>query len=57
MIKQLVHQLNYSICAEIAVTLFAIIFVAVVIRTLLTRNEITDQQSRIVLGDGTEETS
>ncbi len=57
MIKQLVHQLDFTVCAEIAVTLFAIVFAAVVIRTLLTRKAITDQQSRIVLGDGTEETS
>ncbi len=55
MIKQLTSYLNYSIFAELALLLFAVIFVAVVIRTLLTRSEITQEQARIVLGDKTEE--
>ncbi len=55
MIKQLTSYLNYSIFAELALLLFAAIFVAVVIRTLLTRSEITQEQAKIVLGDKTEE--
>jgi hypothetical protein len=37
--------------AEIALVMFAAIFIAVVIRTLCTRSDITRQQAKIVLGD------
>lgn len=57
MIKQLINQLNFAVCAEIALLLFALVFAAVVIRTLLTRSEVTNQQSRIVLGEKTEESA
>ena len=55
MIKNLTSLLDYSMFAELAVAMFAIIFIAIVVRTLSVRNEITDQQARIVLGDRTEE--
>jgi hypothetical protein len=54
MIKQALDQLSYSIFAEIALLMFALIFIAVVVRTLLTRREVTKQQAKIVLGDQTE---
>ncbi len=54
MIKQALEQLSYSIFAEAALLMFALIFVAVVVRTLLTRRDVTKQQAKIVLGDQTE---
>ena len=54
MIKQLIKYIDYSMFAELALVAFAIIFVVVVIRTLLTRSDITKQQANIVLGDNTE---
>ena len=54
MIKKLVAFLDYSMFAELALLMFAAIFVAVVIRTLATRSEVTDQQAKIVLGEDTE---
>lgn len=51
MIKQLTEYLNYGLFAEIALVLFAAIFIAVVIRTLRTKSEITTRQAKIVLGD------
>ena len=55
MIKNLTSILDYAMFAELAVAMFAIIFVAIVIRTLLVRSEITKQQASIVLGDNAEE--
>ena len=54
MIKQLVKHLDYSLFAELALVSFAIIFVAVVIRTLVMRSDVTRQHANIVLGDQTE---
>ena len=54
MIQWALKQLNVSIFAELALLMFAIIFVAVVIRTLLTRRDVTLRQANIVLGDSTE---
>ena len=51
MIKKLTSYLDYSMFAELALVLFAIIFVAVIIRTLLTRSDETRRQANIVLGD------
>ena len=55
MIKELTTFLDYSLFAELALLMFAAIFIAVVIRTLCTRSDITSQQARIVLGDQPEE--
>ncbi len=57
MIKRLTSYLDYSTFAELALLLFACIFVAVVIRTLMTRSDITERQAKIVLGDQTEKNS
>jgi hypothetical protein len=51
MIKKLTTYLDYSMFAELSLLMFAAIFIAVVIRTLRTRDEVTDQQAKIVLGD------
>jgi hypothetical protein len=55
MIKALTSYLDYSIFAEIALVIFAVVFVAVVIRTLLTDSHVTSYQAHIVLGDQSEE--
>jgi hypothetical protein len=54
MIKQVLNQFDYSLFAEAALVAFAMIFVAVVMRTLLLRSETTNQYAKIVLGDKTE---
>ncbi len=40
--------------AEIALAIFAVVFVSIVIRTLLLQSETTSQQAKIVLGDDKE---
>ncbi len=54
MIKRLTTYLDYSIFAEVALLMFAAIFIAIVVRTLLTRSDVTKRQADIVLGDNTE---
>lgn len=54
MIKKLTSFLDYGMFAEIALAIFAMVFVAIVIRTLLMKNETVSQQAAIVLGDETE---
>lgn len=49
MIKQLTSFLGYSAFAELALIMFAAVFVAIVLRTLLTRSDVTEAQSQIVL--------
>ncbi len=51
MIKKLIGELDYSSFAEIALVLFAIVFLMVVVRTLFTRGEITRHQAHLVLGE------
>lgn len=51
MIKKLTSFLDYGVFAELALAIFALVFIAVVIRTLMTNSEITHEQARIVLGD------
>lgn len=57
MIKKLTEYLDYSLFAELALLMFAAIFIAVVIRTLKTRSDITNQHAKIVLGDQSEQSS
>jgi len=57
MIKTLTSYLNYAMFAEFALVLFAIIFVVVVIRTLMTRSDETRRHANIVLGDKWEQKS
>ena len=51
MIKKLTSFLDYGIFAEMALAIFACVFIAIVIRTLITKSEVTKQQASIVLGD------
>lgn len=54
MIKQVLNQIDISLYAELALVLFSMVFVAVVVKTLMTKSEITNQQARIVLGENSE---
>ena len=49
MIKTLTSFLDYGFFAEIALLIFAAVFVAIVIRTLFTNSDKTDRQANIVL--------
>lgn len=51
MIKKLTSFLDYGVFAEIALAIFATVFVAIVIRTLMMKRETTAQHAAIVLGD------
>ena len=55
MIKQLTSFLNYGTYAEIALVIFALVFIAIVIRTLLMKSDATKQLANIVLDDEQEE--
>ena len=57
MIKTLTEYLGYAAFAELALILFAIIFVVIVVRTLMMRPESTREQANIVLDDNTEKHS
>ncbi len=54
MIKQLMNQLGYGFFAEVALLLFVVVFAAIVVRTLLTRKDISDRQAHIVLDENRE---
>ena len=51
MIKNLTSFLDYGIFAEIAVAIFATVFIAIVIRTMLQNNDEIERNAHIVLGD------
>ncbi len=51
MIKELIEFLDYGLFAELALAIFALVFIALVIKTLTTRKEVTNQQAAIVLRD------
>ena len=55
MIKQVLNHWNASLCAELALVIFASVFLAVTIRTLLTNRKLTAEQANVVLEDGVEE--
>lgn len=57
MIKKLTSFLDYGIFAECALAIFAMVFVAIVIRTLLMKSETTKEQAAIVLADQSGEPS
>jgi inorganic pyrophosphatase/exopolyphosphatase len=54
MIKKLTSFLDYGWFAEIALAIFALVFVAIVVRTLLMRRETTTKHAQIVLKDNEE---
>lgn len=51
MIKKLTSFLEYGVFAEIALAIFAGVFIAIVIRTLMMRPDTTKQNAQIVLED------
>ena len=51
MIKELTKFLDYGVFAEIALLIFAMVFLAIVVRTLLTSKEQSHRQASIVLAD------
>ena len=55
MIQKVMSNIDISILPEIALAMFAFIFVTIVIRTLLMRSDTEQQQAAIVLGDREEE--
>lgn len=57
MIKKLTSFLDYGFFAEIALAMFAAVFIAIVIRTLLTNGDETTRNAQIVLGDKGEKTA
>ena len=56
MIKKLTGFLDYGFFAEVTVVIFAAVFVAIVLRTLLMKRDVSDENARIVLDDKTETT-
>ena len=54
MIKKLTSFLDYGFFAELALVIFALVFLAIVIRTLLLRGEVANKNARIVLQDNEE---
>lgn len=55
MIKKLTSFLDYGVFAEIALAIFAVVFIAIVIRTLMMNSEEAHRQASIALGDQEEE--
>ena len=55
MIKKLTSFLDYGLFAEIALAIFATVFIAVVIRTLFANSDETNRNAKIVLGDQEEQ--
>ena len=51
MIKKLTSFLDYGVFAEIAVAIFAVVFIAIVIRTLLIGQQTSRKNSLIVFND------
>ena len=49
MIKTLTSFLDYGFFAEIALLIFAAVFVSIVVRTLFTNSDKTQRQANIVL--------
>lgn len=56
MIRELMKYLDASFCAEAALVLFLVVFIAVSLRALLTRGYVASQQAAIPLSDGQEVT-
>ncbi len=52
MIRDVVSYLDYSICAEISLTIFVVIFIAVSIRTFFTSQQETQRMAFIPLDEG-----
>ncbi len=55
MIRDVVSFLDYSLCAEIALALFVIVFISVSIRTVFTNRTEIDRMARLPLEEGRKE--
>lgn len=53
MVSELLEKLDPSVCAEIALVLFFLVFLSVSVRTYFTRRETVERQAEIPLSDGT----
>lgn len=51
MLKDVIASLDFAAWAEVSLAIFAVTFVAVVIRTLLSDKRVTTQHAAIVLND------
>lgn len=49
MVEQVVSALDYSLCAEAALVIFAVTFVAVSVRTLVQKRSWSERQAAIPL--------
>lgn len=50
MIKKLTSFLDYGVFAEAALAIFALVFIAIVIRTLMMKSDVTREHASIVHG-------
>ncbi|MGN6137161.1 MAG: hypothetical protein ACTHOU_21970 [Aureliella sp.] len=57
MLRDVISFLDYSICAEISLSIFAVVFVAVSLRALLTSSASAAQMAAIPLDEGAREPS
>jgi hypothetical protein len=57
MISEVLSYLDYSVCAEIALVLFIMVFLGFILRITLMRREESDYCSRIPIEDGVRRTS
>ena len=55
MIRDVVSHLDYSNCAEISLTIFVVVFVAVSLRALLTSRARAERMAAIPLDEGIRE--
>ncbi|MCP4081647.1 MAG: hypothetical protein GY819_03330 [Planctomycetaceae bacterium] len=55
MIKKLTSFLDYGMFAELALAIFALVFIAIVIRTLRMNSKSAEQQALIVLEESEKE--
>lgn len=51
MIRDVVSYLDYSDCAEISLTIFVVVFIAVSLRALLTSRQVASRLAAIPLDD------
>lgn len=56
MIREVMKYIDASFCAEAALILFLLVFLAVSMRAMLTRKSVINQHAIIPLSDGTEVT-
>ncbi len=57
MIDRIAQLLDYTVCAEIALVMFAAVFVVILVRTLRTSRAASSRQARLPLDDGTQRKS